>query len=323
MKGLLALIIQDFKRLLTNALFWVITASLVVIILVINFALPQRVTQEQYRLVTNHATLTGELATVADSEDEIRQAVEAGNTIGLMRKADGSITVFHPQLSAKTVHALMVTIANATPVHVQVESIHEGGRIVPFNKRMTPIFICFEALVIGFILGGALMLSEKEEGTFRALRVSPMGVDRYILSKTVLFSLIAVLYALLMAWFSVGFDFPALGFILLSFFGAAIFSLLGLAFTTLFKDLSSWFFSMAFVLSINMLPVMAYMEPTFSPLWIRVIPSYTIIFAYESILFGAEGITVAATLTLAGWCIGAYALSRAAVGASLLARGRR
>lgn len=188
---------------------------------------------------------------------------------------------------------------------------------------MTPIFICFEALIIGFILGGALMLSEKEEGTFRALRIAPMGVDRYLISKTVLFSIIAVLYALLMAIFCVGFGFSVPRFVLLSFFGAAIFSLIGLAFTTLFKDMSSWFFSMALLLSINMLPVVAYMEPSFSPLWIRVIPSYSMIFAYEKILFGMDGASISVVLTVAGWCIGAYLLSRFAVGRSLLAKGGR
>jgi hypothetical protein len=185
---------------------------------------------------------------------------------------------------------------------------------------MTPVFICFEALIIGFILGGALMLSEKEEGTVRAFRIAPLGVDRYLVSKTVLFSLIAVVYALLMAFFCVGLNFSVLCFILLSFFGSAIFSLIGLAFTTFFKDISSWFFSMALLLSVNMLPAVSYSEPSFSPFWIKIIPSYSMIFAYKNILLGTGAIPLSTVFNVAGWCIGAYLIGRFMVGRYFLSK---
>jgi hypothetical protein len=321
MNGLIALCFQDFKRLLTNALFWVITATLVIIIAVINFALPKNIAEKSYYIYTYNTNLFTGQSTTVNSEEELRQAVKENETIGLLGTYDGSITVLHPGLSDKTIRAIMLMLYNSSDNEVKVESINNISQTIPFNKRMTPVFICFEALIIGFILGGALMLSEKEEGTFRALRISPMGVDRYLASKTVLFSIIAVAYALLMAFFCVGFSFSILRFILLSFFGAAIFSLIGLAFTTFFKDMSSWFFTMALLLSINMLPVIAYTEPSFSPLWVRIIPSYSMIFAYEKILFGTEGVSISVVITVAGWCIGAYPVSRFAVGKSLLSKG--
>ncbi len=323
MNGLLALGIQDFKRLLKNALFWVITVTLVIIILVVNFALPGDIANENYSIYTYNMDYSAYSSIAVDSEAELRQAIKENGTVGLLGADDGSITILHPGLSEKTVHLIMVMLYGSSDTEVKVESINESSQTIPFNKRMTPIFICFEALIIGFILGGALMLSEKEEGTIRALRISPMGVDRYLISKAVLFSVIAVLYAVLMAFFCVGFGFPVLRFIILSFFGSAIFSLIGLTFSTLFKDMSSWFFSMALLLSINMLPVVAYSDPSFSPLWIRGIPSYPIIFAYEKILFGMGGSSLSVVLTVAGWCAGAYLLSRFVVGRYLLARGGR
>lgn len=323
MSGIFALGIQDFKRLMTNAFFWVIIATLVVIIAVVNFALPENISEEDYSIYTYNTDYSAELSTAVGSEAELRLAVKENGTIGLLGKSDGSITVLHPGLSEKTIRAIMVMLHSSSDTEVNVESINESSQTIPFNKRMVPVFICFEALVVGFILGGALMLSEKEEGTIRALRISPIGVDRYLISKTLLFSIIATLYALLMAFFCVGFGFSVFGFALLSFFGAAIFSLIGLAFTTFFKDMSSWFFSMALLLSINMLPAVAYSEPSFSPLWVRIIPSYSIIFAYEKILFGMDGNSLYIVYNVAGWCIGAYLLSRFMVGRYLLSKGRR
>ncbi len=75
---------------------------------------------------------------------------------------------------------------------------------------------------MGFILGGALMLSEKVEGTIRALRISPMGVDRYLISKTLFFQSshpVRLADSLLLRRLRL-FRSPL---ILLSFFGAAVF----------------------------------------------------------------------------------------------------
>ncbi|SNS17927.1 ABC-2 family transporter protein [Anaerovirgula multivorans] len=322
MNGIFALGIQDFKRLLTNALFWIITATLVLIISVINFALPENISEEGHHIFSYHTDHTAEQVTVVNSEEELRIAVKEMGGIGLLGNDDGTMTVLNPGLSEKTVLAMLTMLYSSSDTYVGIESINENNSIIPFNKRMTPVFICFEALIIGFILGGALMLSEKEEGTIRAMRIAPIGVDKYLISKTVLFSIIAVIYALLMAFFSVGFNFSVLHFILISFFGAAIFSLIGLAFTTFFRDMSSWFFSMTLLLSVNMLPIVAYSEPSFSPLWLRVIPTYSMIFAYENILFGMGRSLLPTAFTIAGWCIGAYLISRFVVGKYLLMKGR-
>jgi hypothetical protein len=321
MKGLLALAIQDFRRLLSNALFWVITVTLVLIILVINLALPKSITAESLRVFAYNTGLASEGVIEVSSEEELRQAVQEGEAIGLLGDGEDVVTILHPGLSGKYVRAIMLMLDHPEKSLVEVEKLDDSIRTIPFNERMAPVFICFEALVIGFILGGALMLSEKEEGTIRALRISPMGVDRYLISKTILFSAIAVIYALIMAVFSVGFDFSAIRFILLSFFGSAVFSLIGLAYTTFFKDLSSWFFSMAVLLSINMLPVVSFMNPTFSPFWIRLIPSYPMIFEYENILFGLGRDPWIPAASVALWCVAAYGISRVTVGRRLLARG--
>lgn len=321
MSGLLALVAQDFRRLIANALFWVISATLIIIIVFINFALPRNVSKESYDILTYRTNQYAGFP-AAGSEEELRQAVKERGAVGLLGSADGSITVLHPGLSEKTIRAIMVRLNDSSAHDISIVTINEDIQAIPYHKRMTPIFLCFEALIIGFILGGALMLSEKEEGTIRALRISPMGVDRYLLSKTALFSVIAVLYALLIAIFCIGVDFSIVRFVLLSFFGAAIFTLIGLAFTSLFRDMSSWFFSMALLLSLNMLPAVAYSEPSFAPFWIRVIPSYSILFSYEKILFGVDGAYDSVGIAVAGWCIGAYLLSRFLVGRSLLAKRR-
>ena len=164
--------------------------------------------------------------------------------------------------------------------------------------------------MVGFILGGALMLAEKQDGTVRALRVSPFGAAKYVLAKTLLFSLIGTVYASLICLMTVGVSIQWGLFLLLSFFGTAIFTMIGLAYTSPFRDMSGWFFSMVVLLSVNMLPVISYSSPSFTPLWMRLIPSYPILMAYRAAMFGGSidlGYTIAAILI---WGTVSYLLAR-------------
>ena len=306
MRGIWALCRQDFKRMLNNALFWIISVTLVLIILIVNLALPKSLQGEDHMLVSYNIPSFEAYSTVAKDEEALRKTVADENAIGFIGREDGSITVVHTGLSEKTIHGIMISLAGQVEP-VKLESIRENSERVPFNKRMTPIFICFEALIVGFILGGTLMLSEKQEATIKALRISPVSVNRYIISKVLLFSAIGTLYALLMAVFGVGVQFNWLQFILISFIGSAVFSTMGLAFTSLFRDMSGWFFSGSLLLAVNMLTAISYSNPSFNPFWMALIPSYPIIFAYEDILFGS-GIVWTGITAIAVWGVTLYVI---------------
>ena len=305
MKGILSLIIQDFKRLLTNALFWVLTVTLLIIILVVNFALPEKIDMDEHDIVTYNLTGFDLYTRALDSEDAVFEAVKSDNSIGIIGKSAG-ITIVHPNLSEKMLNALMLSFSGKTPQEVTVELIKKIKEPIPFNKSMVPILICFEALITGIILGGALMLAEKEDGTVNALRIAPVGAFKYLIAKTLLFSIIGTLYSALICLFCIGFHISWVPFLLLSFSGTAIFTLMGLAFTTLFKDMSSWFFSITLILVINMLPIISYSSPSFAPFWIKLISSYPILFSYSYVFF-AGSIDASYTISiLAAWCFVAY-----------------
>jgi len=308
MKGILYLCVQDFRRLLTNALFWVLAGTLVVIVLVVDLALPKEIAPESYGIATFNLSITIPNTEVMDSEEAVREAVRGGDVIGLIGDADG-VTVIHPGLSDKTIYAIMLTLSGGQSQEIPVEILNASSEVIPFNLRMAPVFICFEALITGLILGGALMLAEREDGTVNALRISPVGTTRYLLSKSLLFSLIGTLYSTLICVFTVGFDISWGVFLPLTFFGTLIFTLLGLAYTTLFREMSGWFFSMAVLLGINMLPVVAYTSPAFSPLWMKFIPSYPILFAFEKAVFGGTSDALYTILSIAGWCIVSYLIA--------------
>ena len=156
----------------------------------------------------------------------------------------------------------------------------------PFNKRCLPVFICFEAVVQGFLLAGVLMLNEKSVKIVRALQVAPVRAFHYWLAKILLFSAVGSLYALLMAVFTVGFRFPAIPFMLVSVLASAMFTMLGMITAVFFRSVNNWFMLASLILGINMLTMFAYIFPSLSLPFMRLIPSYPFIFIYEQILFG-------------------------------------
>ncbi len=300
--------VQDFKRLLTNALFWVLTGTLVVIVLVVDLALPKELAQQEYRLLTYNAPAVIAEGEAAESFDALKQAVRQGDALGISFGEDG-VTIVHPGYSQKTLNAIILELSGIQSAPVKTQLLEADAKEIPFNLRLSPVFICFEALMTGFILGGALMLAEKQDGTVKALRISPFGAGRYVVSKTLLFSLIGTLYATLISVLTVGFQINWGLFLPLSFFGTAVFTMIGLAYTTPFHDMSGWFFSMVVLLSINMLPIISYTSPSFAPFWMKLIPSYPILMAYRSAIFGGTvelGYTV---LAIGGWTLVSYALA--------------
>lgn len=309
MKSIRLLCVQDAKRLLTNALFWVLTGTLAVIVLVVDLALPKEASQQSYRLVTYGASDAFTAGDRVDSYEALEDAVRGGDAIGTAFGEEG-LTIVHPGYSEKTLNAIALELSGTQAAPVEERVLEASAKTIPFHLSTVPIFICFEALMVGFILGGALMLAEKQDGTVRALRVSPLTTAVYIASKTLLFSMIGTAYATLICVLTVGFAIHWGAFLLLSFFGTAVFTLIGLAYTTPFRDMSGWFFSMVVLLSVNMLPVISYSSPAFTPIWMKLIPSYPILMAYRSALFGGS-IDLPYTLTaIAAWCGISYLLSQ-------------
>jgi len=310
----------DIKRLLKNSLFIVISVTLVLIIVVTLWLLPKDIQMEEHELVTYGLSEYG--FNEVSSMELLYDAVDEGG-IGIYLNEENTPVIVHNGISDKNINAVAVMMFSQGFTQIESQILYEDLEPIPFNQRMVPVFIAFEALIVGLILVGALMLAEKEESTLLALRISPISVNLYILSKTTLLALIGTVYALLMAVTCVGFSYNFLSLIAISFFGSCIFILLGMAFSVFFKTLGEWFFSIAIILMVNMMPVMSYMMPSFSPDWIKFTPSYYILFELEKILFKQAGQILPVIISMGSWLIASYLITYQFIKKFYLKRGGR
>ncbi len=314
---------RDFKLLLRNAIFWVMTATLVAIILTVNFIVPEDFSASKTQVAVYGLDYTVPGAKVLRSAEEVEQYITDNAGLGIIFE-NGRYTLIHTGLGEKTAAAAAAALlpASLDLPQIEVSELRQQTRAIPENIRLTPVFICFEAIILGFLMSAVLMLSEKHEQVLKAYRISPGGTLRYVSGKAALFALIGTAYAVLMAVTTVGFDFDWAGFITVTLLGCALYTLLGMSLAVFFKDISGWFMTALVLLSLNMLPAISYSSPAFSPGWISAIPSYTAIFAYSEILFPVGKGVIAPVLILGAEVVAALALCSALVRAKLLRAGK-
>lgn len=291
MKSVLSLMTVDLKMVLKNIFFWVLVGMLIVIVLVVNFLLPQKIETNSPDIVTYGFEATGYKQ--AGNIDELKElAAENKNIVGVILENE-RFTVLANHYSEKQAAAVVLPFSDRNTGTTQVLISQTGNTVSPppFNKRCLPVFICFEAVVQGFLLAGVLMLNEKSGKIVRALQISPLHTFHYWLAKILLFSVIGSLYALFMAVFTVGLSFSVIPFILVSMIASAIFTMIGIITAVFFRSLNNWFMLASLILGINMLTMFAYIFPSLSLPFMRLIPSYPFIFIFEQILFGSLKLT--------------------------------
>lgn len=176
---------------------------------------------------------------------------------------------------------------HASLAPAEVRYLQPPSGPIPLNLRGVPVFLIFEAGILGFLLVAVFVFQEKQEGTIRAYRASPAGTLSYVSAKTVVFVGLSLLYGagVLMAAMISGARPAVVGSLLTLAAAAATLTLIGLAFACFFANLSQWFFPGLAVLILNIAPFLGSVNPAFDPWWLRLSPSYQFLHLSEHFLF--------------------------------------
>ena len=173
---------------------------------------------------------------------------------------------------------------------------------VPFNEMWVPILLFTDTALIGMIFIAALLFMEKEEGTLRAFLVTPGQPWEYLLSKALALALLAGLFTLIFVPATIGAGPNYLYLLLLMVAGSLFGSLLGAWVAVYFDNLSQYLFPALTLMVALSVPSVAYFAPSFSPWWLRLLPTYPLVFGLREALFpsGSPEIVLTALGTLLG-----------------------
>lgn len=168
---------------------------------------------------------------------------------------------------------------------VRVEALQRGLRDeLPFNQRLVPVVLMFMVGILGLFIMISLIGQERSEATLRAFLISPGRLWEFLLSKHLVLLLLgtctfSIIYLPMMGL--AGY-LPSLAIILLTIIaGSAIGTFLGGIFETPMNAML-WVLLLMIVLG---LPAVSLFSPTFSPGWLRIIPTYYTLFGLDAAMF--------------------------------------
>lgn len=167
---------------------------------------------------------------------------------------------------------------------VYLKNVMEQERI-PLNKNVLPMFLTMEPSLLGLVLIAAFIFMEKDEGTIRAYKVSPGKIPEYLASKITLMIILGWISTIISTFLVVGLNADYFSLLIIVTVASIFASGLGLIIASFFENISQSMIWIIFISIIFSLPFVSYFVPSFAPLYIRLLPTYSLQFALREAIF--------------------------------------
>lgn len=346
MKKFINLFKQDVLLIIRSGLHYAVIFISLIFIILINFVIPGELELKSTELFFDNTAgkmLEPYLAAggvekdriFSNYDDFIKALKEDKDSIGIMAEGsagDARFTIFSQgtiseeniNLAKASIASLLEKISGSTgQAGYRIETLREDTGPVPFNKNLVPVFLTYEVVALGFILIAVMIFQEKTDGSIRSYSVSSAGTGIYILSKVSIFTLMAVLYGLITTVATAGFNIDYAVLVSLIILAGIFMTLVGLLVSVFFNNISEFLFVALGILLIMQLPTISYLNPTFSPSFIKWFPMYPVLFGFREALFpaGRENYLYPFVLVLIASIVVLYALCYFFVNKKLMRSG--
>jgi hypothetical protein len=194
---------------------------------------------------------------------------------------------------------------------VRVTGLEQGVRdSIPFNQRLMPIVILMMVGILGLFAMVSLLGQEHADQTLRAFKVSPASLWQFVTSKhlMVLATSVVTFSILYIPMFGLAGYLSALLITALTvLFGSGVGAILG----TFNEDPMGSIGWVLIIMIVLGLPAVSLLAPTFSPQWLRLIPSYHTLFGLDAAMFGENDAHIIrdSAVVLTGFALVFYLLS--------------
>jgi len=294
---------RDLLINLVHGYLWVVVGVAIVYVLLVRFVIPEGNQLQTEMLVvdtTHEQTFAQHVldqveqrkdrAQVLNSVPDMRNAMEeAENSIGVVlypEKPLPAVSLYFQGFQGPRVRRITAILVEdelriaydvPRPSRSEVEQIvldEKTTRHMTFREIWVPILLYSDPALFGLILIATLIFVEKDQGTLYAHMVTPAHIWEYILSKAIAMGLLGVLLTLIFVPLTLGRGPNYLQLVLIMFVGGIFTSLLGAWFSVRFDNINQYLMPAAVLSGLVSLPAISYLLPSFSPVWIRWLPTY-------------------------------------------------
>jgi len=167
---------------------------------------------------------------------------------------------------------------------LEVRTLHDDQKLLSDRQNIVPAMLTVNGSLMGLFIIASYVFLDKKEGVIKAYAVTPSPIWHYLLGKVGVVTITSLVTSLMIT-------IPVMGtqpnylvmilFLLASGFAA---SMVGLLLSSFYDDIVQSFGTMYVLLIALMLPNIAYFIPTWSPTWIQIIPTYSMLESFKEAL---------------------------------------
>jgi len=172
---------------------------------------------------------------------------------------------------------------DSTNVTVEKITLQNNPQKMSDRVAVMPVYLTMNVAFMGLFIIAAYIFLDKDEGVIRAYAVAPVSIWQYLSSKVLVMLLMGIVTSLMVTLAIVGLNVNYLAFVALvislNFFGSALGLLVASYFDTMMKAMGALYIT----IMVMALGMVGYYLPSFNPIWIRILPSYTMLFSFREL----------------------------------------
>ena len=202
-------------------------------------------------------------------------------------------------------------VVEAYSDQLEVRRLYQDSEPLNDRENIIPVFLTFNGSLMSLFMIASYIFLDKGEGIIKAYAVTASSVWHYLLSKMGVIITTSIFTTLIITIPIMGAqaNYPMLLVFLMTsgFFAAA----LGLLLTSFYDDIVEAFGAIFVVIVIMIIPNISYFTPSWSPEWVKFIPSYVMLQSFKDIISVGGNMTYVflASLGFLSLGIGLFALA--------------
>lgn len=229
--------------------------------------------------------------TLADSADAVRAGMEEQrDAVGLivdLKDNKINYTFILQGYESEQVRNILETaflssISAALPDYVdrtQTTVLDQAVEKLPTRFDILPVLLILNSAFVGLFIIASYIFMDKEEGTIKAFAVSPARIWEYLLSKAGMMLVTGLITGLITVLAVAGSRVHLLLFLPLMIACNLFGSTLGLLISSFFDSITKSLGALYVAIIVLSLTSVSYFMPSFSPWFIKILPTYPMLFA--------------------------------------------
>jgi len=184
----------------------------------------------------------------------------------------------------KILHTKDINIMHKKADAQTVTSLETGHKLLNSREMALPSLLTFNGSLMGMFIIVAYIFLDKQAGIIKAYAVTASSIEHYLISKILVMAFVATLTTFAITFTIMGKNAHYLLLLVLLLTSSFFASSLGLLIASFYDNMTQAFASIYLVMMLFMMPAIAYFIPSWSPLWIKFLPTHYIIQGFKESL---------------------------------------